>query len=449
MGGLGALPSEVISHICTFLSPVSLTKLSAASHLLRSHALDDLLWEVFVRQNVPIQTSLPSPEPARSWRDLYIAHHPYWFLTQHKIWFSDQWNIGGLAIARYDHRRGCIEAYRVLAQDQIPTSQLWSQDPNVHIITFRPEFIIWRQDPIIMLNFQEAKYRNILQKEVNMQIGVQGAIHSSLSLCHRIPQQLQHPSMSLWPPATIPSQHRVRNESPTKFRKDEQRPRSLSAASDHTFRLRKWLGPPSRALESASLGRVRDDVSTWSTLSKESLTPSDRKPWQGIWVGDYSAHGCEFLLVIHVDKKDRPRQRAIRRTSTMSGLPSGFVFKDEESDEGSTVYEMTAADANAESCNDQQMQEPSNTGISGRIEAIKLTGDVNIPRGQCSWFADDISDGGLIRVADEQEFQGARIVKSMGQIADRGFQDDRYISSQLIMIDDSTLAHYWEVRISA
>jgi hypothetical protein len=62
---------------------------------------------------------------------------------------------------------------------------------------------------------------------------------------------------------------------------------------------------------------------------------------------------------------------------------------------------------------------------SGRIEAIKLTGDMNIPRGEYSFIAPDISDGGLVRVADEEIFRGARIVRSAGHLANRGFRDGK------------------------
>jgi len=51
----------------------------------------------------------------------------------------------------------------------------------------------------------------------------------------------------------------------------------------------------------------------------------------------------------------------------------------------------------------------------------------------------------LIRVADEQMFAGARMIKSWGRIAGRGFRHDRFIPSQLIMISHDTLAQYWEV----
>lgn len=92
---------------------------------------------------------------------------------------------------------------------------------------------------------------------------------------------------------------------------------------------------------------------------------------------------------------------------------------------------------------------PKDDPPSGSIEAIKLTGDVNVPRGECTWFADDIGDGGLIRIAEDETFKGARIVKSMGHVAAQGFVNDRFIPSQLIMISHDLLAQYWEVRGTA
>jgi hypothetical protein len=68
----------------------------------------------------------------------------------------------------------------------------------------------------------------------------------------------------------------------------------------------------------------------------------------------------------------------------------------------------------------------------GRIEAIKLTGDPNIPRGEYTFIAPDIGPNGLIRVATEEMFKGARIVKSVGHIAARGFREGECERARLI-----------------
>jgi len=65
---------------------------------------------------------------------------------------------------------------------------------------------------------------------------------------------------------------------------------------------------------------------------------------------------------------------------------------------------------------------------SGQLIAIKLTGDPNIPRGQITFIAPDLSDKGLIRTAQEEIFRGARIVKSAGHIADRGYRGGKQLS---------------------
>lgn len=194
-----------------------------------------------------------------------------------------------------------------------------------------------------------------------------------------------------------------------------------------------------------------EEVSTYSALVEESYTPTTSKPYQGIWVGDYSAHGCEFLLVMQSEHS--VDVDTSRRSSTASGLPSGLaITKKDPSD--------AAADTTDEACDqtehheedavdDQPQQEASSVPLeeipSGRIEAIKLTGDLNVPRGECTWFADDISDAGLVRVAEEEQFRGARIVKSMGQVATEHFKHNRYIDSQLILISHDTIAQYWQV----
>ena len=325
---LESLPSEILHYILTFLPPVTLARFSATSHTLRSHAHDELLWEALVRLNVPSQIHLPSPVPAKSWRELYQAHHLYWFLSLHKLWFSDQEHSGSLLLARYNHEKGSIEAYRVLARQILPVSQLWSisqqwaYDPSVHIHEFRPEVRLWLSDPVVKLNFKEGCRENLLRKEISMETGVTPGVQSYMSLCCRITPDRQYASMAVWPPASIPATERVRNKSPNKFRHESARTKSPCEASDRAFRIRKSMG-----LFNYGLG---EEVSTWSTLSEDLYKPTEQKPWQGIWVGDYSAHGCEFLLVMQRDKGECPTLCSSRRSSTDSGLPSGVIFADEE-----------------------------------------------------------------------------------------------------------------------
>ena len=450
---LQSLPAEIIHTILSFLPPVSLAHVLQTSNQLRSHASNELLWMRLVKENVPPETPLPSPAPANSWRELYTAHHPYWFLTRNKIWFSDAAHLGGLVIARYDYRRGCIEAYPLVARAGWTKYMVesWEYNPAVRIHPFNPEINLLLDDPVIKLglNRKAAKQPS---SEVEMQTGRTPGISSMLSLCTAMPALRQDPRMSLWPPSSIPSSERIRNSSSSQFRSNAHRPKTLADASEYTFRLRKFLQWSSR-LQPVEFMTMGESVSTFSTLLKESYTPTKTKPYQGIWVGDYSAHGCEFLLVMQKDHA--PEVDTVRRASSDSGmLPSGILIKPREV--SNDTNDKPVEEGSASSTDDEESsedpaptQESSQSYIpSGRIEAIKLTGDENVPRGECTWFADDIGDGALVRVGDEERFRGARIVRSMGQVAQSNFRNNRFIESQLILISHDTLAQYWQVSQS-
>lgn len=480
---LEALPAEIISQILAFLPATSLASLSSTSGLLRSHAHNDLLWMSFVQNNVPDAYGLKSPSPAKCWRQLYIAHHPYWFLPRNKIWFADVHTHGLLILARYNSQGGCIEAFRLLAEHGSHTYETWTHNPDVIIHTFNPKVRLFLDDPVIKLGFDQGNRPNDkrLQTEIAMQTGRTHGICSTMSFCQPIPKALQSTAMALWPPAIIPTKDRVRNESATKFRTGEHRPQSLDLMSDGTFRIRKWLDFSN--LYPSNAGRMGEEVMTFSTLLEESYMPTNKKPWQGIWVGDYSGHGCEFLLVL---QRDVTTPMAFSETPSTGSLPQGraLAMADasmelQDSDRvgssaqisrnhgivdsdhvaeaaGPSTWRLEECFANQHGKEARRKTQedkpaavdahaPSLEAPSGRLEAIKLTGDVNVPRGEYTWIAEDIGPNGLIRVANEQMFVGARTVRSWGHIAGRGYRHDRFISSQLIMISHDSLAQYWEV----
>jgi len=73
--------------------------------------------------------------------------------------------------------------------------------------------------------------------------------------------------------------------------------------------------------------------------------------------------------------------------------------------------------------------DPEERKYRGRIEAVKLTGDPNIPRGEYTFIAPDISRDGLLRVAQEEIFKGARVVRCVGHIAAAGFREGMSVKS--------------------
>ena len=440
------LPSEIIDHIISFLPPVSVAALLQTSHAIRSHAQNESRWRKFVLENLPSDSLITSPAPANSWFELYSAHYPYWFLTRHRFWFSDTPISGSIIVAEYDPRRGCIEAYRLLARHSNPFNvKAWEHDPSVHIHFFAPEVTMLLDDPVVKLDFDDRSGTRRLNTESRMQTGKTPGIASLISLCKPIQRQLLDRSMSLWPPDMIPTDQRVRNQSPNKFQSEGHRPRTDLEASDRNFRIRKYM-QWSSMMHPVNSFRMGEDVMTFSAIPEELREPTKEKPYQGIWVGDYSAHGCEFLLVM---QRASPRRAIVSRCSSTESLPAGskidYDWDDMIHANEDSVEQVDSESNNVNGTTTEESKAQENYTPFGRIEAIKLTGDVNVWRGQLTWFADDIGDGGLVRVVKEETFNGARIVKSMGHIASEGFQNDRYIESQLIMISPDVLAQYWEV----
>ncbi|KJK78391.1 hypothetical protein H634G_06564 [Metarhizium anisopliae BRIP 53293] len=293
-----------------------------------------------------------------------------------------------------------------------------------------------------------------------------------------------YPYDHVWPPPTIPARHHVsgaRSGQAVVDLSQDDRPRSRGEVSDQTFRIRQWMQmpgtPPPPSLIGGQAGsltgmvqvlngltdadnvmlaagamgvHIGEEVITYSTLDPVLYTPTSTKPWRGIWVGDYSGHGCEFLLI---NQPDDPH---------VTDAELGLVRDADETDE---AWEKRRREAHM---------------YRGRLEAIKLTGDPNVPRGEYTFVSDDLGPGGYVGVATDPPFAGARVVKSKGHVAATGFiqgkqmdqeslkacnpvywemspllepitdgigvhagHADKYIESQLLLIGPNRLAQYW------
>ena len=287
---------------------------------------------------------------------------------------------------------------------------IWPHEPSVMIHTFSPRLHLYMDDPVLKLDREPAAFntrQGWWEGEIKMKTGpLEHATSASFFLTRNIPPPLQDPSMVLWPPPNIPNMPRVRAVSQDKFRGKGHKPQKYAEISDTAFRMRQWS---QFSIERAFFGvRIGEEVSTWSTLDPALYTPTKQKPYQGVYVGDYAGHGCEFLLVTQTDKApDPPPQPA-----------SSIYFEQLSPAALSALAEMERGPpADYDDARDAE------EGHRGAIEAVKITGDVHIPRGEHTFIADDIGVGGLIRIADEAPFRGARIVRSRGHVAERGFMD--------------------------
>ena len=425
---------------------------------------------------------------------MFVAHDPYWFLTKHKIWFSGRDLAGRMIVIRYDPRRGCIEGYQLLAVNNRAENEHWEADPRVSIHSFNPTVSLHLDRPILALrpkgfpghanagpepamtrislnnpsssdtadgSSAHHSARPDFSAENPMELegltSPDDALFNNFVLARPLPASeaetlaaTHFPYNHIWPPPAIPSSHRVSGAGmpPTVSAtlRPEDKPACRADISELAFRTRRWL----EMRRVAPLGvRVGEEISTYATVEAGLYTPTPDKPFRGIWVGDYSVHGCEFLLVRQPDDDpddDFDPEKIERRDGE-----SEEKFRQRKRDE--TIYR-------------------------GRLEGIKLTGDPNVPRGEYSFIVDDLGDKGFVTVLQDPPFRGARAVWSQGHIASMGYMDsepgplpshspplpstlspffvsrrlyrctyalttDKYMTSQLFIISNDCLAQYW------
>ncbi|CAK7206167.1 hypothetical protein SEUCBS139899_008952 [Sporothrix eucalyptigena] len=190
---------------------------------------------------------------------------------------------------------------------------------------------------------------------------------------------------------------------------------------------------------------VRDTLETYATIDPHYYTPTEDRPFRGLFVGDYSAHGCEFLLVYQSDD--------VLKMPTNENAEGGGYGGGGESDEDTSSSSSGSASAVApvddlprftgESDGDYAQRLRDHRIYRGSIRAIKLTGDPNVPRGEVSFLAPDLGPNGLDRVIHEEPFANVRMVKSRGHIAGTRFINDRWIETRLLLISPDRLAMFW------
>jgi hypothetical protein len=524
------LPDELIQGVIKYLSPVDLTSLGATCRFFRKHYLDESPWKACLVDVLPGKdlSTLPSD---KKYRHTFLSHQPYWFLTKYKIWFGDTPHHGKVLIARYSAKRQVIEAYVLAAERGKPDLELWHHNPDVIIHSFdpRPKLDL----SLCYVKIPASSSRNFpaddrrFQRELLMdtQSGPEGAadLYSSFMLTKACPPAAIGPQTEVWPPQKIPAIERTRNASVEGFRGSGHRPSKLKEVSEGSFRIRKWVEFSHRGRDINM--RVAEDVDTFGTLDPACYKPTKQKPWRGIWVGDYAGHGCEFLAVLQPDEdvqlpaavrdileerhrrlsqqsnrssnvpphpilshpiyallaQQQPAQTERIASSEWMGTPShqSYVLRSfanaSSSSQGPSLTRPTIANAYAD---ENDFNEDDR--YRGQLVAIKLTGDINVPRGEITFIAPDLSDDGLVRIATEEPFEGCRVVRSCGHIASTGFVHgelqfnnhydleeaitlagptsgipelvnrrltgclDTYIPSQLILVNDDCLAQYWE-----
>lgn len=416
------LPPELIDAILSYLSPIELAVITQVCRKFHQHADSDVHWQRHVQTNIPGNT-ITSPYPCDSFRELYICHDPYWFIPRNKLWFSDRGLPGQMIVIQYDQRRGVIEGYQILAISNKEDNEAWLADSDVFIHHFDPKVRLHRDKPVIKFSplgrvhlvrsesgpsTFAPKHQFFSEKQMHMHQGSDPRL-SNIILAKELTEDMlrdvmvkEWPYGFVWPPPTIPSSRRVhgqasgimpiQNYRPSRSSPSIWKPSARSEISEQCFRLRQWMemGPPTLGVH------LGEELVTYSTLDPALYTPTKERPWRGIWVGDYSGHGCEFLLLNQPDVEETNTPLEREEGETDAQYEERFLVE--------RVYK-------------------------GRLEAIKLTGDPNVPRGEYTFIAKDLGEAGFVDIAQDYPFQGARVVQSTGHIAHTGFYNGEFNSS--------------------
>lgn len=269
------------------------------------------------------------------------------------MWYGDRRFTGYFVIARYSAISGAIEIYNLLVNqnDSKIARKPWSRDSTVLVVGFDPHIRFWR-DPVLVLT-KDTPYNESQEMQPPPRRGRE-LIYRSLSRTTVIPPK-QDRFMPVWPPTIIPSGERTRSISAQGFRVDGHQPQTANEAAESLFRLRTWMifGTNSNHLTRVQPPAMGNGVETFSALDKSLYTPNKEHLFRGVWVGDYTENGCEIVL----------------------------------------FHQPTPE----------------------RLEGIKITGDINVPRGEYTFIIENLKEP--IRIANEVEWPGATVVGGKTQTA--------------------------------
>lgn len=330
-----ALPNELLESILSHLPPADLARVWGTCRALYILATDDHLWQTHVQDNVPGQ-NITSSYPCASFRELYAAHEPRWFLPKYKIWFADATLLGRLIVARYDQRRGCIEGHYLLATNRADADDVTPWESGASITPFDPLVNLFLDRPCVRLTAkpeedddailvlrpngrgacasdeesgpstseprsrrpQPQKRKKAFEPEFPMYLSAKSRMKSSFHHTRCLPavEALERsieafPYSNIWPPPTIPAPDRVLGaglERPTYLR-SEDRATTRSEVYEKAFRTCNWFEMSALEDNIRTFFRpyppfqpiiLKDHPHTHHTLRRTQLNsrPSTRRP---------------------------------------------------------------------------------------------------------------------------------------------------------------------------
>jgi Cyclin D1 binding domain/F-box-like len=390
------LPQELQLLILSNLPAKTLLSVAQTCQYLRLLALDDTVWCALVQENVPFK--LPAACPSfPSWREAYINLYPCWFLARQRLWISNHEIAGGLVVARYILAKNQIELWHLAVRTEessYPSTQ-WQHDGSVMIFDFRPIIesyskLFPNSAPLLRIPHPSGTMR----RDPDGKLVGMGALQFAKDL----PQEAIGPTTAVWPPQVIPAPGRTRNMSINNYRSIGHCPQKLSEVSENVFRLLE-VSSLHRLGLNTDLSRRNDLMETYGTICQEAYTPTKNRPFRGIWVGDYNGHGAEYVIFLQPDNKYEIR---IPRDAT---------------EEIERLSEEDATQHPAYDINGFDEDRFPGSRLEGSLLGVKITGDINVPKGEFTFIVRDIGTEATLRIAEEEPFRGARVVRGVGHVA--------------------------------
>jgi hypothetical protein len=329
-----------------------------------------------------------------------------------RFWLSDEQPSGQLVIAQFDPVHLCIEAWVIGAHCQDLENRPWTLDPEVLIREVNTSVYIDRRQLVFRLGVKhehwsrDEEHHGLPRKRasrVNVESNAPTESQMILSLGNSWTGLPVVEDFATWPTPHMTSPARTPSISTSEGRLAADQSVTVPTACHPTFQLRIRV---EHHQDDGTTGTDRSDTThesgmveeiiTYGTISPTSYTPTIEKPWQGIWCGDYFDHGVEFLLMLQPE-------------------PSNEATKPK------TVYGVQ------EQCLEQLGSRLDENPLLSHhpcrsLLAVKLTGDSNVPRWKYSFMVPDLFDTGLLRVAGEEEFRGAPVIRSWLHVAAQNFE---------------------------
>ncbi|KAJ4410646.1 hypothetical protein N0V85_003932 [Neurospora sp. IMI 360204] len=498
------LPPELLEGIFDHLSATDLAAVSATCRHLRTIATSEFRWHGLVQENVP-GYRVTSCYPYTSFRQLYKAHDPRWFLPKHKIWFADDSLYGRLIIARFDQRRGCIEGYQLVAS--VPNNDLWDDDVldngtmirkhdfRVGLHLDQPVFQLdpenqspesdnaavrlWQDLDSVRYKDDPTKLKPHFKVEVRAQGGssnsagsrsrsfhtnfflakaqrLRNVIHDTEDLmdAHDV-RDLLHSDLSR---SLSPRGYLIRSAIPGIGGGDGLR-NAVPHGMMTILRDKYWPPPtieaPHRVANVGPVG-VNGGYNAEATCKVLQSPPATRAE-----ISDHAFHlrrwvefgrvmrahiGEELVTYSTLDERlyTPTPEKPYRGIFVGHYGPHGceFILMHQPDDEP-RVRDAEIERRENETDEEFQKRNEDSKVYRGGLAGIKLTGDPNVPRGEYTFVAKDIGEAGFVKVACGEEFAGARVVKAKGHVAEHNFRDDDWIDCDLFLASHNRLALHW------